>query len=358
MRSHLRLALVAFLIAAPLARAASFDCKLAHTPREHAVCNNPQLSKLDSHLALAYTHLRSRLSPTASAAVQSDQCDWFHWLDVVCPLHGHGERANIKDCLTIEYNNRLSTLTLGPTLPNNHIVFPRTHYVIAPPSKSSPTTSDPPEVQNPGYGVGSFVWPQIDTPTPQEAAWNHAVYTHALSLTGNDTHHPQSFDTAVDSFGTIDITYSIRSANARLISTNFTVFTDGYGAAHPLTGASTFSWWLDRNHQLQPSDIFLDTTHWRTSLIALVIAKLSADPDIKQMMWQGDELRKGVSAGITDPTSWTLSPTGLTITYGQYAVAPYVAGRPSVTLFWSELKPYLNPAFDPTTLPPLLKQKN
>ncbi len=337
---------------AALAHAASFDCKLAHTPREHTICNSSQLSALDSRLALAYTSLRSQLSPAASATVQSDQRDWLHWLDAVCPLHGRGERANIKDCLTSEYNHRLSALTLGPTLPDGHVVYPRTQYVIASPDKSI-AASSPPEVQNPGYGVGTFRWPQIDAPTPQEAAWNHAVYSQALSLTGDDTHHPKSFNAAVDSFGTIDLTYSLRSANTLLIATAFTIFTDGYGAAHPLTAISNFTWWLNRNRQLLATDIFLDTTHWQTDLIPPIVANLNVNPDLKPYLWTGEELRKGITSSLTDPTAWTLSPSGLTLRFSQYAVAPYVAGMPTVTLFWHDLNPYLNPALDPTTLPPL-----
>lgn len=356
MPSLLRLfACSALFATAAFAHAASFDCKLAHTPREHAVCISPQLSALDSRVALAYTHLRAHLSPAASAAVQSDQRDWLHWLDAVCPLHGRGERANISDCLTTEYKNRLAVLSLGQPSLNGHALYPRTQYVIALPNKR-PAPSDPPEFQNPGYGVGTFVWPQIDIPTPQGAAWNHAVYTHALSLTADDTHHPASFNAAVDAYGSINLTYSLRSANTRLITTDFTLFTNGYGAAHPNTSVNTFTWWLDRNRELQPTDIFLNNTHWQTHLIAPIIAKLNANSVLKPYLWKDDELRKGISASLNNSATWTLSPTGLTLRFAQYAVAPYVAGMPTATLSWTELKPYLNPALDPTTLPPLNKK--
>jgi len=52
-----------------------------------------------------------------------------------------------------------------------------------------------------------------------------------------------------------------------------------------------------------------------------------------------------------DPTSWDLSRQGLTVTFGQYAVAAYAAGMPTVSFTWQELKPFLNPAFDPGLLP-------
>jgi uncharacterized protein YecT (DUF1311 family) len=352
----LRLLLLSTIATIPLANAASPDCTLAHTPREHAICTNPQLSTLDAQLTLAYARLRSHLSPSASTSIQSDQRDWLHWLDDVCPPNGRGLRANLTACLTTEYTHRLKLLVLGPRLPDGHVLYPRTRYVLALPSKLAPDdTAALADKTNPGYGTGTFAWPQIDTPTPHETAWNQAILAYAIELSGDSTHHPTSFDTAVDSSNTLDISVAIRSANSQLLSADLTVVTFGYGASHPLTAVNTFTWWLDLARPLDPADLFSDSTDWQTSLVDPVLEHLHADPGLKPLLLPPDELRDGVSAAIADPTSWTLTPEGLTLRFPQYAVAAYAAGLPAVTLTWPELKPYMDSAFDPTILPPLLQ---
>ena len=40
------------------ASAASFDCKKASTNIEHAICNDPELSKLDQEIAVAFKSLK------------------------------------------------------------------------------------------------------------------------------------------------------------------------------------------------------------------------------------------------------------------------------------------------------------
>ena len=83
MRSiHIPLLTLAFSL---FAAAQSFDCKLAKSPREHAVCSDKELAALDSAASAAYKSLRAELSPESAAIVQSDQREWLHWLDVVCP---------------------------------------------------------------------------------------------------------------------------------------------------------------------------------------------------------------------------------------------------------------------------------
>lgn len=104
MRSiHILLLALAFSL---FAVAQSFDCKLAKSPREHAVCSDEKLAALDSAVSAAYKSLRAQLSPESAALVQSDQREWLHWLDVVCPAHGKGIADEMNRCLSNEYTNR------------------------------------------------------------------------------------------------------------------------------------------------------------------------------------------------------------------------------------------------------------
>ena len=65
-------ALVAFAIAglaATSSQAASFNCNNAYTPTEHAICDNPQISKLDSQTANLYYQILN--NPQASYGLQN-----------------------------------------------------------------------------------------------------------------------------------------------------------------------------------------------------------------------------------------------------------------------------------------------
>jgi uncharacterized protein YecT (DUF1311 family) len=64
-------ALIAGLLGAGAAFAASFDCSKAATPTEHAICDNPQLSSLDEQTAGLYYTLISGGVPQATASIDA-----------------------------------------------------------------------------------------------------------------------------------------------------------------------------------------------------------------------------------------------------------------------------------------------
>lgn len=105
--SH-RLVLLVLLAAAWLfgagsyAQAASFDCKKARTPTEHAICFDETTSKLDEQMASSYFDLL-RTAPNSEALRQS-QRDWTRLIRNGC--------GNIE-CLQQAYTQRISDLRSG-----------------------------------------------------------------------------------------------------------------------------------------------------------------------------------------------------------------------------------------------------
>lgn len=78
------LAICAFAAASLVsaANAASFDCAKAATPTEHAICDNPQLSKLDEQTAGLYYTLISSGEPEKKVnAVKRQQEQFLHHRD-------------------------------------------------------------------------------------------------------------------------------------------------------------------------------------------------------------------------------------------------------------------------------------
>lgn len=60
------IALAAIALSTAAANAASFNCALAKTPTEHAICDNPQISTLDEQMAGLYYRIISSGAPAAT----------------------------------------------------------------------------------------------------------------------------------------------------------------------------------------------------------------------------------------------------------------------------------------------------
>jgi uncharacterized protein len=350
----LPLPLLSLFFAPFVTSAQSFDCKLAQSPRELAVCSDAQLSAKDTEIAANYKNLRAQLSPESAALVQSDQREWLHWIDLVCPVHGKGIADDQTRCLQNQYFTRAHDLDqiahIGGT-----IIFPRAHFLfIASKSGESAATS-----YDPGFGYGTLRWPQIDKPTTAQTAWNSAAKTRAAKLAVGFTDDKNAtFDTAVDSAGFIDGYFNVEAANDRLIDVTFTDGTYSWGAAHPISGNTSFLFWIDRARELTAGDIFQIDSGWEQELVPLAIASLNSNSDIKDLLWKGDELNKPVRSAVPEPINWTPTRDGLTITFGQYVVGPYSIGMPQAHLTWDQLAPYVQPTLDPATLPAPLKDNS
>ena len=351
---------VALVLAAASAAAQSpsFPCAQAHTAREKAVCASRDLSALDRKLSDAYVRLRTDLSAEEASSIASDQRQWLAWLDHTCPAHGRGVKEDFAGCLEGAYNERIEVLQPGLRLPDGALFFNRAAYGFVAGSQAAPgddVSSDP------GFGEGTYRWPQIDHPSPAEAAFNKTIYDEAVRLTANEHQpHPTTLTGSLDADGTIDIYSTIEGANEHLIAANLCVSTYGYGAAHPLTGCEGVNYSLTNTREITVDDLFRKDSGYLTALVPLIVKRLPIKPgEVRGVAgWDEPGFRKSALAALTHPSYWTLSKDGLTLTFGQYEVAPYAEGMPEVKLSWTELKPFLNPAFHPDEMPALLAPAN
>ncbi|HVW11084.1 MAG TPA: lysozyme inhibitor LprI family protein [Bryobacteraceae bacterium] len=261
MRSiHLLLITLAF---SRFAAAQSFDCNLAKSPREHAVCSHEKLAAFDSAVSTAYKSLRAHLSPESAALVQSDQREWLHWLDFICPAKGRGIASDINRCLLQEYTDRERDLQQSMTIGGMRL-FLRSHFLYRAGNSNGELLAG----NDPGFGYGALRWPEIDIPLAQPDpawnAWNSAVKNRAakLAVGVRPDEKKATFDTAVEDSGTIDGFYTVEAANEKFIDVSLIDMSYGWGAAHPLTNKSSFHWWLDRNRELASSDVFLPHSDW------------------------------------------------------------------------------------------------
>lgn len=348
--------LLAIALSSITIAAQSFDCKVAHTPREQTICADTRLQALDAELAANYKALRTQLSSESAALVQSDQREWLHWIDLVCPAHGKGIAENQTRCLQNEYFTRVHDLQHTAHL-GTALIFPRAHFVYKPGGKDDENPAD----NSPGFGYGSLRWPQIDHPDAAQSTFNAAVKAKAAKLAigffaeKSSTDKNATFDTGVDPSGTVDAYFSVEAAGDRFVSITLTDGKYGWGAAHPLTDETSFLWWLDRGRELTAADVFVPNSGWQDKLTTLAVKNLRSQSDLKDML--GDDIDKTVHETASDPASWTITRDGLTITFGQYEIGPYAIGMPEVHIPWADLKPCLQPTLDPATLPAPLPKK-
>ena len=110
----MRLALLlAVLLAAHTAAAASFDCKGAATPTERAICADGRLSALDDRTFKAYTDAVATLGIGDAPDFRNPVADLL--------LRGHEQWSTARDhcgtdstCLLAQYLRRIAVLTFHP----------------------------------------------------------------------------------------------------------------------------------------------------------------------------------------------------------------------------------------------------
>lgn len=357
-------ALLLTLALSPLAAAQSFDCKLAQSAREHAICSVPRLSTLDAEIATAYKSLRDQLSPESVALVESDQNEWLHWIDLICPAQGPGAAGksdtSLPHCLQDQYAARAHDLKQVAHI-GTAIIFPRAHFLYKPADQSDQLSIP----DYPGFGYGALRWPQIDIKTgllaPADGAWNKAIKAQAAKSGSGAYNRDQNltFDTAVNALEILQADYTLVAANDRLIEVN--LITTSYlwvPGAHPLTTRNTFLWWLDRNREFTSDDVFPPLGPWRELLVSLATGHLQNNDRLKPLLRSEPVLEAAVQQSALETSNWTLTVNGLTITFPQGMVAADAAGTPRVYIPWEELKPYLEPTLNPSTLPARLPKPN
>ncbi len=91
------------------APAASFDCRKAVTPIEHAICADAALARLDRQVAETYeVGLKNAYEPAAQETLRQSQRDWIARRNKACGGGGIGA------CLTKFYRDRLAVLNKPP----------------------------------------------------------------------------------------------------------------------------------------------------------------------------------------------------------------------------------------------------
>jgi uncharacterized protein YecT (DUF1311 family) len=123
------------------ASAEGINCKKAQTSIEKAICADPDLHALDTHVATAYSRLLKELDPESAKALRSDQ-RWFNTAQELATeaRDGRVEKEDISDSLQFRakflesivarpapglygrWENAAGTITLDES-PENRVTF-------------------------------------------------------------------------------------------------------------------------------------------------------------------------------------------------------------------------------------------
>lgn len=137
-----------------------------------------------------------------------------------------------------------------------------------------------------------------------------------------------------------NIGYSVAMARDDLISLEFNVGSYYAGAAHPNSYSETFTFDLKNGKTIKLADLFNPGSKYVQAISAYAIQDLK-----KQSKAQGDNsmldddwIQRGAGPDAANYESWTITKSGLGITFDAYQVAPYAAGPQEVTVPYANLK--------------------
>jgi uncharacterized protein YecT (DUF1311 family) len=165
------------------ASAASFDCKLAKTPQEKAICGSAELGKVDEQLTASYKAGLVGLSPAATKAVREDEADWLRWVGMVC------DAAKVPDvpaaldmlakCMVGEYRGREEFLE-KLKVRRADMMFVMRSRALAVRDKAG----DEHGFEHVGWGTMLVSWPEALSDAPEWVAWNEAVELETQKMAG------------------------------------------------------------------------------------------------------------------------------------------------------------------------------
>jgi len=317
---------LALIATGQAAQAASFDCAKATTAREHLVCANPDLSKLDDDLDQSYRRGLSQLSPSGAERLKVGQRQWLVFLERSCPMPEQAVSTAGKNCVVAAYRDRLEDLKQA-AVRNGPYLFTRVDsYSVQP----APKDDDEETAHDRRPSVRHVAYPQIDQPiNATTRRWN--------SIASQIDDEPICGPTQDDEVG-----YRLGLATKRLISESRGSWAYCYGMAHGNGQDAVQNSILTPSlRQLQPDDLFRQGKPWRAKLTALVRAAVTRqarelDPDLSHLDVGA------IAAAAASPDRWFLRKEGLQINFESYELGEGYPFVPTVIVPWSALSGVLS----------------
>jgi uncharacterized protein len=324
------------------AQAASFDCKMAKSPVEKAICANDKLSAADDALAAKYKAVLAEVPEDAQIEVRANQRTWLRKMALLCNKQ---PQAKVAECVIGAYSSRMHELGKRVT------VIGGVRFVVRSVElKSRDEADDPWKTQqdleaNPGFGTLTAQWPQSMSDSPEWKAWNAAVLQATMKMAGADDKSGYKWSDDMAAATETDVMATLDRVGTQVVSVALSADNMGHGAAHPSEGYEFFHWMLQEHRPLQVSDIFQTGSDWEKAVsnACRVSLRKQIGPDYDS--YAAGDFAKTLSGIVRNPSNWTLDSRGLGISFPEYSVTPRAEPVDPVKIPWSSLRPYLNKGF-------------
>ncbi len=329
-------------------RAASFDCKLAKTPQEKAICGSPALSAADERLAAVYKAQLAAVPAVMQGTFREGQRQFLQALALGCAADKPQPLATLAACMQPQVEARIAALK-GSVSRRGGTVFVTEAVTLLGKDTNSYHAVEGQE-SNPGFGTVTASWPQAVASGPQWAAWNAAITreTQRMADPEGDKDNPTGWVDGWASDQEATVAASVEQVHGDLVSSLISDEFMGHGAAHPGESYERFHWLLRKGRELAVSDVFAEGAAWKPFVTRKCRAGLHAQAiNGQDITYDDQEMSRGLAETIATTHNWSFSRRGLTINFPEYAVAPRVSQPEPVTISWMDLKPYLSPGFTP-----------
>lgn len=194
--------------------------------------------------------------------------------------------------------------------------------------------------QSPPFMV-DFSYPQLVGDAPARGAINRQLKSFAASSVAAFEQQvreqgapPPSLPPGVNT-ATLTSVVTTDVLTRRLVGFTFAAYVFPAGAAHGVTAVTTFTFDAATGERIALSTLFRPGSPWLDVLSADSRSRL---PAVLGSMDLPSMLDPGTAPKASNFSAWSISPFGLQLTFGDYQVAPYAAGTPSILIPFAALR--------------------
>jgi hypothetical protein len=177
----------------------------------------------------------------------------------------------------------------------------------------------------------------VGADSPAVTAFNQAVASLVEQQVADFLPNSGGFGEPFSEFGSyLDVSYQLTAAGPDWLSLNFLMSVYIDGAAHPYHYTIAYTYDLANNRPMTLAELFQPDSPYLERMANYAIQELTE----REVLF----VPEGANPTEENYRHWNITPEGVMITFDEYQVAPYAAGRQQVTIPYSELADLINPA--------------
>jgi hypothetical protein len=293
------------------------------------VCQDSALAALDAEVRETLVAESASISDAGAALLVQNQSRWRDARRIACGIidPAASPTPEQQTCLTQEYRARAEDAA-GAVQDVGGYTFQRMELVDATPVTAEVAAASGLGDEAPMAVVRDIRFPRIDgAQTPEIQRFNELV--------------AQSPQFRLEDATSEIVDYAISYAGPELISVRFNISTESLGAAHGANTSRAVNVVMTEGRALATSDVFRNGSGWEDFITERAVAAITRQ-------FRDDDFvppERDVRESATKPHLWLITEQGLKLMFPPYSFGgPYVLGSAEVTIPWSDLRPYLNPA--------------